>query len=392
MTKLFLLGAQQEIDTKKQVAEIGQVIHMEGYSYHRYVVYDIISNAHSICYKLIDLTDYLFYHTDIIRPLSQKFGIGYYYDESNPTFKSETELKEIIQKAQSKKDQDEREAEQERIRVESVKITGRKRLAEIIPNDAKAMIIGLLKQNESDTYRDYYDYSVQRTVILGFSKHTRNLFSEMRKYAGNFEETSYLSEQKENYEHRENYSMGDGYYLGKSKYSGWNIEKVCMYNRERFIEDYAYTAGQEENICIKAQQVTPQPTIALQSENLKFEIVDYSEKAIASFGDTKAIKDQLKDMGGKFNPRLIHNDKKKAGWIFSKSQEQNLACFLGLMNKEILDKWWNAADFDLMERVTGQQRENFSSDDGYQDFVDWCDKWWSELSFEEKQRIKLEAE
>ncbi|KAA6317485.1 hypothetical protein EZS27_032370 [termite gut metagenome] len=34
MTKVFLLGAQQEIDTEKQVLEIGQVICMEGYSYH----------------------------------------------------------------------------------------------------------------------------------------------------------------------------------------------------------------------------------------------------------------------------------------------------------------------------------------------------------------------
>ena len=324
MTKLSLLGAQQVIDTEKQVVEIGQVIQMEGYSYHRYVVYDIIRNKHGICYKLIDLTDYLFYRTDIIRPLSQRFGIGYYYDESNPTFKSEAELKEIVQKAESKKAQDEREDEQERIRVESVKVIGRKRLAEIIPDDAKAMIVGRLKQNESDSQTDYYASSVQRTVILGFSKHTRDLFSEMRKYAGNFEETAYLSEQNEDYEHREKYSMGDGYYLGESKYSGWIIEKVRMYNRERFIEDYAYTAGQEENICIKAQQTIPQPAIVLKSENLQFEIINYSEKAIALFGDTKAIKDQLKGMGGKFNPRLTHNNEKKAGWIFATTKRTEL--------------------------------------------------------------------
>jgi hypothetical protein len=111
MAELFLLGAQQVIDTEKQVVEIGQVIRMEGYSYHRYIVYDIIRNKHGICYKLIDLTDYLFYNTDIIRPLSKKFGIGYYYDENNPTFKSEAELKEIVQKAESKKEQDERDSD-----------------------------------------------------------------------------------------------------------------------------------------------------------------------------------------------------------------------------------------------------------------------------------------
>lgn len=50
------------------------------------------------------------------------------------------------------------------------------------------------------------------------------------------------------------------------------------------------------------------------------EIVDYSEKAIAVFGDTKAIKEQLKELGGRFNPSLNYNGEKRAGWIFSKKQ------------------------------------------------------------------------
>lgn len=331
MTKLFLLGAQQEIDTEKQVVKIGQVIHMEGYSYHRYVVYDIAHNAHGIHYKLIDLTDYLFYGTEIIRPLSQKFGIGYYYDENNPTFKSEDELKAIIQKAEDKKAEDDRQAEQERIRTEEVRAIGRKRLSEIIPTDAMAMIVGRLKQNDSDSQTDYYASSVQRTVILGFSKHTRDLFSEMRKYAGNFEETAYLSEYNEDYEHREKYSMGDGYYLGEKKYSGWIIEKVRLYNRERFIEDFAYTAGEEDNIYLKIQpQKEPVQAVVVQAENLQFEIVDYSEKAIALFGNTREIKDTLKGFGGRFNPRLSHNGSKKAGWIFPKTKRAELETVLNI--------------------------------------------------------------
>lgn len=50
------------------------------------------------------------------------------------------------------------------------------------------------------------------------------------------------------------------------------------------------------------------------------EIVGYSEKAIAVFGDTKAIKEQLKELGGRFNPSLNYNGEKRAGWIFSKNQ------------------------------------------------------------------------
>nr|DAI10584.1 MAG TPA: DNA TOPOISOMERASE I [Caudoviricetes sp.] len=50
------------------------------------------------------------------------------------------------------------------------------------------------------------------------------------------------------------------------------------------------------------------------------EVVDYSEKAIAVFGDTKAVKEQLKELGGRFNPALKYNGEKRSGWIFSKKQ------------------------------------------------------------------------
>jgi hypothetical protein len=56
----------------------------------------------------------------------------------------------------------------------------------------------------------------------------------------------------------------------------------------------------------------------------EFNIVDYSEKALAVFGDTRPIKDKLKALGGRFNPKLTHEGIKKAGWIFSKSKGQEL--------------------------------------------------------------------
>lgn len=46
----------------------------------------------------------------------------------------------------------------------------------------------------------------------------------------------------------------------------------------------------------------------------RFQVIDYSEKAIAVVGDTRDIKDKLKAMGGRFNPRLSCG----AGWVFSK--------------------------------------------------------------------------
>ena len=57
-----------------------------------------------------------------------------------------------------------------------------------------------------------------------------------------------------------------------------------------------------------------------------FQIIDYSEKAIAVIGDTRSIKDQLKELGGRFNFRLTCG----AGWIFSKQKEQEVRTLLAM--------------------------------------------------------------
>lgn len=66
----------------------------------------------------------------------------------------------------------------------------------------------------------------------------------------------------------------------------------------------------------KAEEVKEVESVTVEG----LEIVDYSEKAVAVFGETKAIKEQLKGLGGRFNPSLNYNGEKRAGWIFSKKQ------------------------------------------------------------------------
>ena len=201
-------------------------------------------------------------------------------------------------------------------------------LQKIIPADAKAVIIAEFHIDESDGMTDYFGYRTERTVILGFSPHTKDLFSELRKYAGNFPETAYLTAENKEYEHREKYSGGDGYYLGKSKYSGWIVQKEKFYNgREQAIERYALIAGDEANICVKVQAIVKTEKAAEIIAG-SFIVVDYSDKALAIFGDTKTIKDQLKALGGRFNPSLTFNGEKTAGWVFSKSKERELSNLL----------------------------------------------------------------
>ncbi|MFR3217682.1 MAG: fusion protein [Dysgonomonas mossii] len=339
MTKLYSLFGGTTTDTEVKAVEVNQVIQMEGYSYDRYVVHKITHDErYGYHYHLINLRTLDMQQSEIIRPLSQKFGIGMYYDENNIELKTNEEVAELYAKAQEKKvNRIEKEREEEKQR-EAIRVIGRQWLKDNLPIDAQAIIVAKLKQDKSDSQTDYFASSTSRTVILGFSKHKRDIFSEMRKYAANFESTAYLAEYNPDYEHREKYSMGAGYYLGESKYHGWIIEKESIYNREQLIERFAYTAGCPDGIRIKAksnqekiQQVnTAQPTQTIVSDNLSFEIVDYSEKAIALFGDTKAIKDLLSAMGGKFNPRLTHNNEKQAGWIFSKAKRDELNTVLKL--------------------------------------------------------------
>ena len=147
----------------------------------------------------------------------------------------------------------------------------------------------------------------------------------MRKCAANFEGTSHLAEYNADFEHRENYSMGDGMYLGRNKYSGWTINKEPIYSLEKFLERFAYTAGDEANICLKTPQnqtdTAEQPTASADLSALNLEIVEYSEKAIAVFGDTKPIKGILKGLNGLFRANLTYNGGRRAGWIYSKKQE-----------------------------------------------------------------------
>lgn len=82
-------------------------------------------------------------------------------------------------------------------------------------------------------------------------------------------------------------------------------------------DEYKVVEPKTKKSSVKAEKVEEAKEVeAVTVEGLK--IVDYSEKAIAVFGDTKAIKEQLKELGGRFNPSLNYNGEKRAGWIFSK--------------------------------------------------------------------------
>lgn len=54
-----------------------------------------------------------------------------------------------------------------------------------------------------------------------------------------------------------------------------------------------------------------------KAENSKYQMEDISEKAFVVKGETMAIKEQLKEAGGKWNPKY-------KGWIFSKKRREQV--------------------------------------------------------------------
>ena len=87
-----------------------------------------------------------------------------------------------------------------------------------------------------------------------------------------------------------------------------------FYLKIKVSDEYKVIEPKAKKIGVKAERVEDAVTVE------GIEIMDYSEKAIAVFGDTKAIKEQLKELGGRFNPSLNYNSEKRSGWVFSKKQ------------------------------------------------------------------------
>ena len=146
------------------------------------------------------------------------------------------------------------EAEKRRIENERFSAIGRERFEAAIRKHGKpaALILAVEHEDVSELQADYLDFRTVRTIVLAFSKHTRNLFSEMRKAALNAElpEIRKLSHAPATWEHRENYTGGHGFYLAESKYCGWSIEKIPLYNDEQ-LKRFFCNAGKNGGFCVK---------------------------------------------------------------------------------------------------------------------------------------------
>lgn len=92
------------------------------------------------------------------------------------------------------------------------------------------------------------------------------------------------------------------------------------------------TAKKETTKKAAAPKAAAPKTAAPKAEKPRYTMIQYSEKCLALFGDTKPIKEELKKIGGRYNPHLhpFTKDQSVPGWIFANKAKDDL---LNLINK-----------------------------------------------------------
>ena len=241
------------------------------------------------------------------RPISEKFGIGFYYDLEAPRA-TEEEISQAIERA----NQFLKEEEEEKKRAEEESKRAREEVLQKY---------GAIYDQPSGKYM---------TDAVLVAKHIRQDLSNAfpgHKFSVRKADYSTIHIEWKDGPTREEVEQIAGKHERKCTRDRWN-DDLWDYNDTAFtsvfggvdyISYYRETAPENREISLYTK---PEPkqnkTNKLDTiEANGLQIIDYSEKAIAIVGETRAIKETLKSLGGRFNAHLTCG----AGWIFSKSKE-----------------------------------------------------------------------
>lgn len=292
------------------------------------------------------------------RPLSQVFGIGDYYDESGVLISDEVIEKSIIHakavaaaRAETKRKEEEAwdnavaKAKSEYVHI-LTPLDGIKNYGER-DKVKKKNLMALLKHNFPGirfTGRKGYD-SMDVKWTDGPSE------SEVRKILNLFED-EFDGDWQTDYYHttctpftsvfggwdsvRAEREYSDAFVerckAEAAKFEtdadfGWHVQEVFKSHLDDWTrknhDSWWRVIAEHTSDYKKPDKPQTKPSESVSGE---LSIIDYSEKAIAVTGDTKSIKDVLKQLGGRFNAKLSCG----AGWIFSKKKESDVRMALGI--------------------------------------------------------------
>lgn len=233
------------------------------------------------------------------RPLSQKFGIGLYWDDVNdPEYrKPQEELDVLCRQADEQIRKDQEEAELERQESERVSDELRKKYNGILT-----------------VLDNRYDVNKVKKNVVAYIKHIYpNLKFSVSKECGTFK-VKWVNGPTEDEMIKTCAVFVDHEFNCYKDYNEYSpTEFTKLYGG---IEYNVETMRTEKDEPEKKEVVRKIEEVSASEIN----IIDYSDKAFAVIGETKPIADILKNLGGRFNRKLSCG----AGWIFSKRSLDNV--------------------------------------------------------------------
>ena len=244
------------------------------------------------------------------RPISEKFGIGFYYDLNAPRATDE-EISQAIERANNfikerEEEKNRAEEESERAREEVIKKYG-----------------AIFDQPSGEHITD--------AVLV--AKHIRQDLTNAfpgQKFSVHKADYSTIHIEWKDGPTREEVEQIAGKHERMCTPDRWNADLwdhndtafTSVFGGVNYLFYYREVAPENREISLYKK---PEPKHNKTSETKMIDakevkIIDYSEKAIAVVGETRAIKETLKTLGGRFNRNLSCG----AGWIFSKAKESSL--------------------------------------------------------------------
>ena len=236
------------------------------------------------------------------RPISEKFGIGFYYDLNAPRATDE-EINQAIERA----NQFLKEVEEE------------KKIAEEKRRQAREEVLkkyGAIFDQPSGKYM---------TDAVLVAKHIRKELSTEfpgQKFSVRKTDYSTIHVEWKDGPTRDEVERIVGKHERSCVRDRWNDDLwdhndtafTSVFGGVDYIFYYRETAPENREVSLYTKP-EPKQNKTTETETIEakgVQIIDYSEKAIAVVGDTRAIKETLKSLGGRFNNRLSCG----AGWIF----------------------------------------------------------------------------
>jgi len=230
-----------EVDSKNNLP-IGTVLHLYGYDEPEFVIVKNLGvhekfKNYGARYQTVRIDTYTQRTHDAMSLSWPEDGRKGIHTEITSRVLSKEETTDIWEKSEElRKTAELKQADAERKYAELVE-KGKVLFEKYIPEDTKALIVAERHIDESDPMNDYYHASTAETIILAWSKHTKDLFSEMRKAALKIPETEHLGTGKghfEPYVSIDETIQSNGSYYHKGSPSHWHSELDGGYNRSVF--------------------------------------------------------------------------------------------------------------------------------------------------------------